>query len=267
MKLTMDLQNKSVLITGASAGLGVEFARQCHAGGATVTLVARRGDLLQKIVDELNIKRPASADFIACDLGQNVQPVIDFIKATRVDILVNNAGRGSFGYFDNLSIEEELQMVALNVAATLKIAHAVIPQMKARGSGVIIAVSSIVAFQALPYMATYSATKSFNLAHALALRHELSDFGIKVIALCPGPTETEFGGVARIPGTLTGVPRDSAAAVVSTCLSRLDQNPSIIVPSLKSKLLSYPSKFLPRTVCSWLGKKALISTLKQVTNS
>ena len=258
---------QQVLISGASSGIGAEFARQFHARKAGVILVARRAELLQQLVDSFNAARPGSARFIAADLSslQGLSRVEKFLRTERVDILVNNAGRGSFGFFDGLSLQEELQMVELNVVAYLRLAHAVIPQMKARRAGVIINISSVAAFQPLPFMATYAASKAFNFMHSLALRNELDRFGIRVLTVCPGPTDTEFGGVARVPGKLTGVRRDRAADVVRSALRAMDCNRAWVVPGLRSKLISFMPRFLPKSLSTWLAGKILYSTLKEVS--
>ena len=199
----MNFKDATVLVTGASAGIGKEFARQFHGLGSSLILVARREDRLRDACDEFNKIRDGSARFFCVDLAKDderMEELLSYIRGNRIDILVNNAGRGSFGYFHTLSLDDELEMVALNVSATLKLSHSVIPQMKERRSGAIISVSSVVGFQPLPFMATYAATKVFNLNHALSLRHELSEYGIRVLTVCPGPTETEFKGVANLSG-------------------------------------------------------------------
>lgn len=260
----MELRGSHALITGASAGLGAEFARQLHKLGVSVTLVARRSVELQVVCNELNAVLPGSADCIAADLTETsgMQKVLDHIRGRRVDVLINNAGRGSFGYFESLDIDDEIKEVTLNISATLRLAHAVIPQMKARRTGAIVSISSIAAFQPLPYMATYAGTKAFNLFHSMALRHELSEFGVRVITICPGPTETEFSGVARIPGTPTGMRRDRPEDVVAQSIRALRSNRAFIVTGIRSKIMSFGSRYVPKEISTWLTKKMLASTLR-----
>lgn len=240
----------TALITGASSGIGKEFARQVHGLKARVILVARRKDLLEELAAELNNKRPDFAEILAADLTkeEDLKKVSDYIKANKIDLLVNNAGRGSFNYFEKLNVEDEINQVKLNIIATQKLAHAIIPQLKERKEGAIISVSSIAAFQPLPFMATYAATKSFNYMHSLALREELKPFNVKVLVVCPGPTATEFGGVARVPGTLTGIARDSAEMVVASALKALSKNKAVVITGFRSKIMSLVSKFLPKTL-------------------
>lgn len=260
----MELRGSHALITGASSGLGVEFAKQLHRSGVSLTLVARRSSQLQALCDELNAARADSSTALVADLTDtaSTQKVIDYIRGRRIDLLVNNAGRGSFGYFELLDIEDEIKEVTLNVSATLRLAHAAIPQMKARRTGAIISVSSIAAFQPIPYMATYCSTKAFNLYHSMALRHELKEFGVRVVTLCPGPTETEFNGVARVPGQPTGMGRDAADMVVAQAIHALRIDKAFVVTGFRSKLLSLGSRFVPKEFSTWVTKKMLASSLR-----
>ncbi len=264
MKIT---DYKLALISGASAGIGEEFARQLHAAGLRVCLVARRGDRLARLCHELNAQRADSTEFIECDLcdfdsSQGIIKVVEYIKLNNVDLLVNNAGRGSFGHFEEIDFESEQQMVQLNIMATMRLAHAVIAPMKDRRFGAIISVSSIAGIQALPYMATYAATKAFNLLHSLGLREELRSFNIRVLAVCPGPTATEFGGVARVPGTVSAIHRDSVALVVRNSIKALENNRAIIISSWRSKLLAIPSLLLPRALTTYFVGRSLGKVLQ-----
>ena len=260
----MDFSNCVALITGASSGIGKEFAKQIHAKGASLILLARRLDLLEELKSDLEQTRPNSVRSMKIDLtkDEQLQEVYDFIKKNHIDLLINNAGYGSFGCFENLDIKSEIDQVKLNIIATQKLAHAVIPQMKSRGSGGIISVSSIAAFQPIPYMATYSATKSFNFIHSIALRHELKKFNVHVLTLCPGPTETEFGGVARVPGQLSGGKRDSVEMVVSKTLGALSKNKAYIIPGARSFFLSLLVRFLPIMFTTSILEYELFKTLR-----
>ena len=122
--------------------------------------------------------------------------------------------------------------------------------MKERKEGEIISLSSIAGFQPLPLMSTYAATKAFNLFHSLGLKEELREFGINVLAVCPGPVATEFGGVARVPGTMTGGTRDSAESVVRSSLKALRHEKAFVVPCLRGKLISLPSRLLSKSLTS-----------------
>lgn len=256
----MKFEKAQVLITGASSGLGAQFARQFHSAGSDVTLIARREDKLREICNECNAIRPGSAQFFTLDLSdeQNDLPKLcAWIRANQVDILVNNAGFGSFGYFDQLDLDRELQMIRLNVIAPTILAHAVIPQMRKRYRGAIISLSSIVGFQPAPYMCTYAATKAYNYQHGLALREELKGSGIRVLTVCPGPTATEFGEAAKVPSSVRGGFREDPAKVVRQSLRALRRNRAWIVPCVTAKLITLPSRILPKTISTWITGKIL----------
>ena len=256
----MKYQNKTILITGASSGIGAEFARQFSDLGASMILVARREDKLQALSSELS-----RAEYLVADLtnSKDLARVVEKIKANQIDILINNAGRGSFGYFEDLNLEAEINQVQLNVVATQALAHAVIPQMKERASGCIVSVSSIAAFQPLPLMATYAATKCFNYQHSMALREELKEFGVRVVTLCPGPTATEFGGVARVPGTATGGPRADVDMVVRETVKGIERNQAVVIPGLRAKGMAWFSKLMPTTFSSWIVGRTLKDVLRK----
>lgn len=263
----MDYQNKNILITGASVGLGAEFAKQFHARGSNLVLVARRKELLEKMARQFNSQRNNSTQVICCDLGKTdsveMVELLNFVKNNQIDILVNNAGFGSFGYFEELGLDRECEMLEVNIKATIKLAHQVIPQMKLRRSGAIISLSSIAGLQPIPYMSTYAATKAFNLFHSLGLHQELKDFGIHVLTVCPGPTETEFAGVTRMPGTITNSKRDRADQVVAESIRALDAKRAIIVTGLKSKFIGLISRLLPLSFSTYLVKMALKPALSR----
>ena len=236
------------LITGASAGLGVEFARQCVARGQEVVLVARRKDRLNQIAAEVG-----NAHVIAADLGHPDAPSTLFAEiASRglwVRTLINNAGFGLRGRFDELPRDRQLEMIDLNIRALTDLSFIVIPEMVQRGGGSILNVASTAAFQPGPRMAVYFATKAFVLSFTEALHEEWKDRGIKVTALCPGPTRTEFGDVAGIK-TLGQFDRLSmeAGPVVRAGLDGLERNRAIVIPGSTNKLGAWSTRFAPRSV-------------------
>lgn len=264
-------RDKSVLITGASAGIGYEFAKQLHAKGANLTLVARRKDRLNKIAEELNFIRAQSVKIIACDLTKadtdssseitGLDYLSEYLKKTEIDIFINNAGIGSFGRFELIPLQHEMQIIKLNIIASTQLLQSCVGMMKGRQSGAIINLSSVAGFQPLPFMSTYSASKAFNLFQSLALRAEVKEFGIRVLVVCPGPTETEFFGVARMPGTATGGKRDKVEDVVSESLRALENDRACVVTGWRAKLMVFGSTIAPKRVSTWLMKKALVSSL------
>jgi short-subunit dehydrogenase len=267
--VSLDFNGKTALITGGSAGIGAEFARQLHRRGCNVWLVARRAENLAALARELNRMRAGSARFDVVDLSnrEDLDQLLALIPTREVDILINNAGRGSFGHFESIKLETEAELIATNVLASTLIAHAVIPQMKARRAGAILSVSSVAGFQPLPYMATYSATKAFNVVQAMALRHELRAFGIRVVTLCPGPTETEFAGVARIEGHITGSKRDPVELVVREAIRALERDRAFIVPGIRAAFMSLGSRLLPIDFTTWVCEKMLRGALPRTGDS
>lgn len=260
-KQYLELSGRTVLITGASSGIGAEFARQLARRGANLILAARRVERMQSLATEIAADpltpRGSSINVMAVDLSkrraadggdvgaQGYEDLADFIRNHEIEILVNNAGRGSFGRFETLSLEEERALVVINAIAPQWLTHAVIPQMKARRRGAIIAISSVVGFQPMPFMSTYAATKAFDLFHALGLRYELAPHGVRMLVVCPGPVATEFGSVAGAPGSTAGLLRADVIRVVGESLHALDMDRAIVVPSRSAKFLVLGSRLLP----------------------
>ena len=237
----------ATLITGASAGLGVEFARQCAARGDEVILIARRKDRLNKLAAELG-----KAHVIAADLGKPNSPakLLEEIKSRGlwVRTLINNAGFGLRGRFDALPLDRQLEMIDLNIRSLTNLTFIVIDDMRAHGGGSILNVASTAAFQPGPNMAVYFATKAYVLSFTEALHEEWKDRGIKVSALCPGPTRTEFGDVAGIK-TLGSFDRLAMEAepVVKAGLEGLDRNQAIVIPGATNKIGAWSTRLAPRS--------------------
>ncbi|MEZ4753711.1 MAG: SDR family oxidoreductase [Bdellovibrionota bacterium] len=256
----MKLENKYVLITGASSGIGKSLAIEFHSRGANLILVARRKDRLEDLCKELNSIRDKSASYYLSDLSGeissdlNLDSLIAELKSTRIDILVNNAGRGSFGYFHEQQLDREIQMTALNIIAPLKMTHAVVPQMLERQTGGIINISSIGGFQPLPFMSTYSGTKAFNFAFSMSLRHELASHGVRVLTVCPGPVATEFGEASNVPDG-TAPFADKSSVVAREIVDALLANKAWIISGFWSRLIGLPCRLLPKTLSTWLVAK------------
>jgi short-subunit dehydrogenase len=234
------------LITGASAGLGVEFARQLSKRGHALVLVARRKDRLDDLAKELgkaravalDLSKPNAAAKLMADVAANGEVV---------DLLVNNAGFGLIGQFAALDAKRERQMIDLNVGTLTDLCRAVAPQMIKRKSGAILNVASIAAFQPGPKMVVYFATKAFVLSLSEALHEELKPHGVRVSCLCPGPTRTEFGDVAGFGGSaLFERLAMTAADVVAIGLAGLDRNRAVVVPGWVNKVVSTSTRFTPR---------------------
>jgi uncharacterized protein len=240
--------NEVALVTGASAGLGVEFARQLSAKGQRLVLVARRKERLDELASELgnaravglDLSEPGAASRLMADIAEHGETV---------DLLVNNAGFGVTGRFADLDGERQREMIDLNCGALAELAHAVLPGMIERRSGAILNVASTAAFQPGSGMAVYFATKAFVLSFSEALHDEVKRHGVKVSCLCPGPTRTEFRLVSGFDpkGPLGKISAD-AASVVRAGLEGLDHNWAVVVPGLSNKLISQLHRLFPRAV-------------------
>lgn len=236
------------LITGASAGLGEEFARQLSAKGHRLVLVARRKERLDALAAELGNARavemdlgePGAAARLLADIGKNGETV---------ELLVNNAGFGLAGRFAELDGKRQREMIDLNCGALAELAHAVLPGMIGRKSGGILNVASTAAFQPGPGMAVYFATKAFVLSLSEALHDEAKRHGVNVSCLCPGPTRTEFRSVSGFdPKGRLGKLSADAASVVRAGLDGLERNQAVVVPGLSNKLIAQVNRLLPRAV-------------------
>jgi short-subunit dehydrogenase len=239
---------KVALITGASAGLGVEFARQLSKRGHRLVLAARRRERLDELAEELGNARAVAIDLSKKDAAAKLMADVA-AAGEEVEILVNNAGFGLIGKFAELDAKRERQMIDLNVATLTDLCRAVAPQMIARKSGGIINVASTAAFQPGPKMAVYFATKAFVLSLTEALHEELKPHGVHVTCLCPGPTRTEFGDVAGFGGNgmFDRVAMESPE-VVEVGLKGLDKNRAVVVPGLVNKITAASTRFAPRPV-------------------
>jgi short-subunit dehydrogenase len=236
------------LITGASAGLGVDFARQLSAQGKRLVLVARRKDRLEALAAELGNARAIELDLSAA--GATGRLMSDLAAhGEHVELLVNNAGFGLTGRFAALDGRRQRQMIDLNCGALVELAHAVLPAMIERQSGAILNVASTAAFQPGPGMAVYFATKAFVLSFSEALHEEVKNRGVRVSALCPGPTATEFGVVAGFgPSNPSSKLAAASGPVVAAGLKGLERNQAIVIPGLMNKSTAQAHRFLPRGI-------------------
>ncbi len=236
------------LITGASSGLGVEFARQLSKKGQRLVLVARRKDRLDALAAELG-----NARAVAIDLSRPhaVRTLVDDLRNAdeQVEILINNAGFGLRGRFVELDALREREMIDLNIGALTDLCRAIASQMVDRKSGAILNVASTAAFQPGPNMAVYFATKAYVLSFTEALHEELKPHGVKVSALCPGPTRTEFGEVAGIKtlGQFDRLAMESEP-VVRAGLEGLESNEAVVIPGATNKIGAWSTRLAPRSV-------------------
>lgn len=247
----------TALITGASSGIGAEFARQLAREGLNLVVVARRADRLEKLRGEIESRASVRCRVIAADLSRPEAPREVWqevqIQGIEIDWLVNNAGFGTRGFFANLPLERELEEIHLNIAALVALTRLCLPGMVERRRGHIINLGSIGSFVSTPYMATYSATKAFVLSFSEALAAELTGKGIDVLALCPGATKTEFHEVAGVSKNVPQFTYMSAEAVVRQAVAAAKSGKHTFVPGWMNKILIGSTRLTPRRVLARLA--------------
>ena len=241
----------TTLITGASSGIGEVFARKLAAQGHNLLLVARSEDKLINLCNELGRSKSIRAQYVALDLSERDAPARLFAEAQNrgleIDFLINNAGFGSMGEFTRLDLDHELNMIDLNVRSLVELTHRFLVPMRERKSGSIINVASTAGFQPVPFMATYAATKAFVLSFSEALWEENRPYGVKVMALCPGVTDTNFFEAARIqrpPARVAQTPE----AVVDTALRGLSRGKGSIISGWTNFLMVEAERLTPRAM-------------------
>ena len=241
----------AVLITGASSGLGLEFAKLFAAAGHPLALSARREDKLQELAAQLRAAHGIAVTVLPLDLAQPgaapklAQAVAD--AGLQIEILVNNAGFGAFGEFVKTELRDTTEMLQLNVTALAELTRLFLPQMLARGRGRILNVGSVAGFVPGPYMSAYYASKAFVGSFSQALGEELRGTGVTVSCLCPGPTATEFGQRGSMkPMKAPRSWRMGALEVAQAGFDGLMQGRSLIIPGFSNNLIVCAVKFLPR---------------------
>ena len=250
----------ATLITGASSGIGEVFARRLAARGRNVLLVARSEDKLITLCNELGRSNSIRAQYVALDLSLPESPARLFDEAEKrgltIDLLVNNAGFGSFGDFSKADLARELNMIDLNVKSLVELTYRFLQPMRARKQGAIINVASTAAFQGVPFMTTYAATKAFVLSFSEALWEENRAFGIKVMALCPGVTETNFFEAARgekPPARASQTPEE----VVDTALRGLARGKSHIISGWINRVMTESERLAPRSLVTRMAGRMM----------
>lgn len=260
MKDSFDFRGKTALITGASSGIGREFAYALAKRGAKLLLVARARDKLHDLTAELRRDYACDADFLTVDLSATdaVPTVAHLLKATGtvVDVLINNAGFAAYGRFETIPWVRQRDEVLVNCMAAIELTHLLLPGMQARSDGAVINVASTAAFQPDPYMAIYGATKAFLLSFSEAVWAENRHRGIRVLALCPGATQTGFFDVVGAKEAAIGTPMP-VARVVQDALWALDRNRSYRIVGTQNRLLANLQRLLSREMSARLVEKIL----------
>lgn len=253
----MNIDNCSTLITGASAGIGREFARQLAGRARTIVLVARREQRLNELREELrnrNTQLQVHTRVVdLCDKTQ-VDELVQWLEQNRIEIdfLINNAGLGDYGSTATSDPERDDRIIQVNVTALTLLTRRLLPQMIAKKHGAILNVSSSAGFLPIPGMAIYAATKAYVNSFSEALRAELRGSGVTVTALCPGPVHTEFGDVAKRPG---GEPEHgpefvyvSVEKTARDVLAAVEADRPLVIPGLFMKLGMFLVRITPMPI-------------------
>ncbi len=253
---------ETVLITGASSGIGRELARLFAADRSNLILVARRQDQLDSLAAELRRAHGVNVLVLAKDLTDSAAPQAIFDRLTgldmTVDVVVNNAGFGAAGTVAGLSVERQVNMIQVNVAALAHLTRLFLPGMIERKRGGIFNIGSTASFQPGPNMAVYCATKAFVLSFTEALAEELSGSGVRVTCLTPGPTATGFAAAADVGGSLLFKAGTMDVAVVARQGYRgFRRGKLIVMPGLMNKLSTLSVRIAPRVVVRKIAKRLL----------
>jgi uncharacterized protein len=250
MSLPKPGQQTTVVITGASSGIGAELARGLARRGFGLLLVARRRERLDALADKVSQEYGVAAEVLPLDLSDSKAraKLADRLRSEPIAGLCNSAGFGTSGTFHTLPVDRESEEVTLNALALMELTHAALAGMVERGAGAVMNIASIAGFQPVPYMAVYSATKAFVQTFSEAVHEELHGTGVSVTVLCPGPVPTEWAEIAHaerfsIPAAQVS-PRDVAEAAIG---GMLDGKRSV-VPGVVPKAVSVGGRFAPRSL-------------------
>lgn len=246
------MKTETVLVTGASSGIGLELAKCFAVDKSNLVLTARNTAALEKLADELRREHKIEVHVLTADLSRPESPSEIFAQTGRaglnVDVLVNNAGFGLHGSFAELPLRRQLEMIQVNIAALVELTGLFLPGMIQRGCGGILNVGSVAGFLPGPNMAVYYASKAFVLSFSEALHEELRGSGISVSALCPGATETNFSKTARGHRAREIKSKKMSAVAVAMAGHRtFRRNQCICVPGAANKILASAPRILPRS--------------------
>jgi short-subunit dehydrogenase len=242
---------KWALVTGASAGIGTALAEELARGGTNLVLTARRRERLEELAQKLVAAHKIQTKIFVADLAEADAPqkIFQFTKeqGIEVELLINNAGFGAYGEFHTVETRRLLEMVQVNCSAVVHLTRLYLPEMVARRRGDVLILASTASFQSVPYISTYAATKAFDLLFAEGLAEEMKPHGIRVCALCPGSTESEFADVAgQTHIAATRANRETAEKVARTGLRALASGKSYVISGLGNYLGVLGQRLVPR---------------------
>jgi short-subunit dehydrogenase len=249
------------VITGASSGFGAIFADLLAKRGLSLLLAGRDEARLDAVAQRVRQTTGIDVELVVGDLGteSGVDALAARLEGRTVEVLVNNAGFGTYGRFSELDAGREHELVAVNVDALVRLTHAVLPGMLARGRGGIVNVASTIAFQPGPYQATYGASKAFVLSLSQALWAETRGSGVTVTALCPGPTRTGFVDALGSDVSHTAIYRRLAAPepVVAAGLRGMDKGRAVVVPGWRLRVMATGGRLTPGWLSALIGRRML----------
>jgi len=242
------------LVTGASSGIGEEFAKQLAKEGHDLILVARTQDKLNQLANTLKKSHNVQIEIISQDLSKNNSAEELFEKCKRFDInfIINNAGAGHIGEFEDQDLNEMEKMMLLNMITPAKFIYLMIPMLQ-KNKGRCLNVASQIAFEPGPYMSGYTATKAFMLSFTESLREEFEDKGIKFYALCPGPTYTNFFKRAGTSPEAIRFKFRQPNEVVEAALNGVENDKGITIPGAENSIMTFMNRFLPRSLLAKLS--------------
>ncbi len=254
-------RSRTALVTGASYGIGEVFARRLAADGANVIVTARSSDRLDALARELRSNHGIQVTVIEGDLANPAAPE-EIFRATeasgqQVDLLVNNAGFGAAGDFVDVPLRKQIEMIQVNVTALIALTHLYLQPMIRRREGAIIQLASTASFQGVPYMAIYAATKAFILNFSEGLWAECRQHGVRVLALCPGPTVTHFqaaAGTSHVRGP-NKVKMQTPEEVVEVGLAALARSRSVAISGFSNQAMVAAERLVPRNLVTRLATR------------
>jgi uncharacterized protein len=260
-----DWQQKWALVTGASAGIGWQLATQLAAARANLILVARRKERLEELAAKLREHHQIQVEICPADLADPKAPdqIFAFAQQNRlpIELLINNAGFGVYGEFRKNDLRRVLEMVQVNINAVVHLTHLFLPAMIQRRSGYVMIVSSTAAFQPVPYLAGYGATKGFELLFGEALNEELLDTGVRISVLCPGPTATEFNQAAGQPERTSR--RETAEKVARVGLEALAAGKPYVISGKLNWFNMEAQRIAPRRMVTRVAGKMFKPTAEE----
>jgi short-subunit dehydrogenase len=250
MSLPKPDTHTTVVITGASSGIGAELARGLARRSFPLLLVARRRDRLDDLANEVGQEYSVAVEVMPLDLsdGKARAKLADRLRNEPIAGLCNSAGFGTSGVFHTLPLERESEEVTLNVLALMELTHAALPGMVERGAGAVMNIASIAGFQPIPYMAVYSASKAFVQTFSEAVHEELHGTGVSVTVLCPGPVPTEWAEIANAERFSVPFAQVSPHDVAEAAIGGMLAGRRSVVPGIVPKVVSTGGRFAPRSL-------------------